>query len=153
MTLEHCPWYIAGPLFGLLIVGLRVATNRPFGALGGYVELAERTRSGSAIGFRVYLLVGLVIGGTLFAATLGGFSPTLAYVGLPWQLDGAAAVVVLLGAGAVMGFGARTAGGCTSGHGMCGMSVGSPASIAASMTFFGTAVLLSHVLAWVGGVR
>ena len=57
-------------------------------------------------------------------------------------------------AGVVMGFGARTAGGCTSGHGMSGMSLGSPASIAASMTFFATAVALAHGFALVfGGTR
>ena len=153
MTLDHCPWYVAGPLFGLLIVGLRAATNRPFGALGGYVELAEGVSSRSSFGLRSYLLGGMVLGGVLFAVTLGSFAPTLVYAGLPWPIEGALGFVLLLGAGLVMGFGARTAGGCTSGHGMCGMSIGSPASIAASMTFFGTAVLLAHVFARVGGAR
>jgi uncharacterized membrane protein YedE/YeeE len=50
----------------------------------------------------------------------------------------------------VMGFGARWAGGCTSGHGLTGMSLGSPASIAASMTLFATAVLLAHLFSWLG---
>jgi uncharacterized membrane protein YedE/YeeE len=124
--------------------------NRPFGALGGYVELAERVSGGNPLGFRAYLLIGLVLGGALFGASAGGFSPTLTYAGLPWQVDGGATLVVLVGAGVAMGFGARTAGGCTSGHGMCGMSLGSPASIAASMTFFGTAVLLAHLFARLG---
>ena len=50
-----------------------------------------------------------------------------------------------------MGFGERTAGGCTSGNGMSGMSLGSPASIAASMTFFGTAVALAQLHAQLFG--
>ena len=54
-------------------------------------------------------------------------------------------------AGFAMGVGARTAGGCTSGHGLTGMSLGSPASIVAAMTFFGTAVALAHVWAWLAG--
>jgi uncharacterized membrane protein YedE/YeeE len=57
----------------------------------------------------------------------------------------------LIGAGALIGSGARTAGGCTSGHGMCGMSFGSPASVAATMTFMMTAVATAHVLLWIGG--
>ena len=55
---------------------------------------------------------------------------------------------MLLIAGIAMGFGARTAGGCTSGHGLTGMSLGSPASIVATTTFFATAVALAHLLAW-----
>jgi uncharacterized membrane protein YedE/YeeE len=59
--------------------------------------------------------------------------------------------LILLFAGAIMGFGARTAGGCTSGHGMSGMAIGSPASIVAAMTFFGTAVILARGMALLGG--
>jgi uncharacterized membrane protein YedE/YeeE len=41
MTLDRCPWYVAGPLMGLLIVGLRAVLNKPFGALGGAVVSGE----------------------------------------------------------------------------------------------------------------
>jgi uncharacterized protein len=153
MAVDRCPWYVAGPLFGLLIVGLRAVLNKPFGALGGYIDLAT-SRAGTAArpGFRVPLLIGIVLGGALYSITLGNFSPSLAYVGggLP-ALGHSGGLGLLVLAGAVMGFGARTAGGCTSGHGMCGMSLGSPASIVAAMTFFGTAVLLARVLYFIGG--
>ena len=59
--------------------------------------------------------------------------------------------VVLVLAGLAMGIGARTAGGCTSGHGLSGVALGSPASLAATMTFFATAVALSNVFAWLFG--
>ena len=58
---------------------------------------------------------------------------------------------ILIAAGLAMGVGARTAGGCTSGNGLTGMSLGSPDSIVAAMTFFGTAVALAHVWAWLTG--
>jgi uncharacterized membrane protein YedE/YeeE len=148
MTLDRCPWYVAGPLFGLLIVGLRAALNRPFGALGGYIDLANaRTAKAAPSGFRLPLLIGIVVGGALYAITTGTFSPSLTYVGagLP-ALGRIGSLTLLVVAGTVMGFGARTAGGCTSGHGMSGMSLGSPASIVAGMTFFGTAVLLARAL-------
>jgi uncharacterized membrane protein YedE/YeeE len=156
MTLERCPWYVAGPLLGLLILALRLAVNRPFGALGGYIELAESRGATSRLGMRAFALAGLVLGGALFAITLGSFSPSLAYGGgaVPLPATPLARVAVLVGAGALMGFGARTAGGCTSGHGMSGMSLASPASIASSMTFFATAVGLAHVFAFFfGGAR
>jgi len=51
-----------------------------------------------------------------------------------------------------MGVGARTAGGCTSGHGLTGVSLASPASLVATLTFFATAVALAHVFArMIGG--
>jgi uncharacterized protein len=58
--------------------------------------------------------------------------------------------VVLIVAGVLIGFGAKTAGGCTSGNGLAGCSLGSPASMAATATFFSTAIGVSFVLRWLG---
>src|SRR5947208_6139877 len=150
MWLDRCPWYIAGPLLGMVIIGLRATVNRPLGALGGYIDVAENIRHPSRLGFSAFLLAGIVIGGALFTWATGSFSLSQSYSGLlpagPVLQFG-----ILIAAGLAMGVGARTAGGCTSGHGLTGMSLGSPASIVAAMTFFGTAVALAHVLAWFTG--
>jgi uncharacterized membrane protein YedE/YeeE len=155
MSLDRCAWYIAGPLLGALIVGLRAALNKPFGALGGYVELAESARRPGQFGIRGFLLLGLVMGGALYAAVAGSPPAALVYESRASVLSGApfAQLASLCAAGVVMGFGARTAGGCTSGHGLSGMSLGSPASIVSSMIFFATAVALAHALLWFGGAR
>jgi|SRR5437667_8639354 len=149
MFLGRCPWYIAGPILGLLIVALRVAVNKPLGALGGYIDLAEHGLRPSRLGFSAFVLAGTVLGGALFGIWSGTQSTPL-YAGL---LPGQPAVQlgILAVAGLVMGVGARTAGGCTSGHGLTGMSLASPASMVAAMTFFGTAVALAHLLAWFAG--
>jgi uncharacterized membrane protein YedE/YeeE len=136
-----------------LIVGLRAAVNKPFGALGGFIDLSENAWSPGRLGFRAYLLLGLVLGGALFAIVSGRFSLSFAYPD-PGSLAGSAIFAqagLLVVAGAVMGFGARTAGGCTSGHGMSGISLLSPASIVATMTFFGTAVGLALLSNLMGG--
>ena len=62
---------------------------------------------------------------------------------------------VLLGVGGVLaGFGARLGGGCTSGHGVCGVARLSRRSIVATVTFmatgFLTVFLVRHVLALSG---
>jgi uncharacterized membrane protein YedE/YeeE len=150
MLLDRCPWYIAGPILGALILALRATVNRPLGALGGYIDVAEHVTRPSRLGFSAFLLAGIVIGGALFRLTAGSSSPSPSDSGLLpadpiWQLG------ILVVAGFAMGVGARTAGGCTSGHGLTGMSLGSPASIVAAMTFFGTAVALAHVWAWLTG--
>ena len=148
MIIARLPWYVAGPLIGLLMIGLRVTLNKPFGALGGYIDAAENAFRPARIGFRGFLLIGLLLGGAVYAALAGAVAPLLSYgtAGglLPERLPGQFAL--LLGAGLIMGYGARMAGGCTSGHGMSGMSLQSPASIVACATFFATAVVLANVI-------
>src|SRR6266852_5611967 len=139
MLLDRCPWYIAGAVLGLVIIGLRATVNRPLGALGGFIDITEHVTRPSRLGFSAFLLAGIVIGGALFALTTGSSSPSLSYGGL-LPADPFLQLGILFVAGFAMGVGARTAGGCTSGHGLTGVSLGSPASIVAAMTFFGTAV-------------
>jgi uncharacterized protein len=150
MLIERCPWYIAGPILGALIVMLRGTVNKPLGALGGYIDLANHVTRPSQLGFSGFVLLGTVLGGALFAVFSGTGSSSALYAGLLPSSHVLQAVVLAM-AGVVMGLGARTAGGCTSGHGLTGMSLGSPASMIAAMTFFATAVVLAHLLAWFTG--
>jgi uncharacterized membrane protein YedE/YeeE len=48
--------------------------------------------------------------------------------------------IVIAGAGLLVGFGTRLAGGCTSGHGICGMARFSGRSIAATVIFMAVAI-------------
>lgn len=152
---DRCPWYVAGPLIGLLVVGLLWAINKPLGALGGYVDAVNwAEKPGSGPNWRIFFLLGIVIGGALSAVAAGGYQPTFAYgtfsATIATTLN--AQAVVLFAAGGLIGYGARLAGGCTSGHGMCGTAMGSPASMVATMTFMGTAIVTANFLAfWVGG--
>jgi uncharacterized membrane protein YedE/YeeE len=150
MLLERCPWYIAGPILGALIIALRATVNKPLGALGGYIDVVEHAARPWRLGFSAFFLAGIVIGGTLFTLSTGLLLPAALYTGL-LPTDPFLQVAILAVAGLAMGFGARTAGGCTSGHGLTGMSLGSPASIVAAMTFFATAVALGHLLTWLIG--
>ncbi|MDZ7808912.1 MAG: YeeE/YedE thiosulfate transporter family protein [Arhodomonas sp.] len=58
----------------------------------------------------------------------------------------------VLGAGLLVGFGTRLGGGCTSGHGVCGLGRLSPRSLVAVITFVGTAVITVFVVRHVLGV-
>ena len=103
-----------------------------------------------------FLLIGVVIGGALYPTLTGSYALTWSYRGAATLVPASAGsqFVVLALAGLAMGIGARTAGGRTSGHGLSGVSLGSPASLVATMTFFATAVALSNLFAWlVGGQR
>ena len=144
-----CPWYVAGLLLGLLVAALLWLINKPLGALGGYVDTVQwiAARAG-APSWRVLFVVGIVIGGLLSALVAGSWQPTLAYGSFTSSfgptLGGGG--LVLLVAGTLIGYGARLGGGCTSGHGMCGTAMGSPASFVATMTFMGTAIIAAYLL-------
>jgi len=92
------------------------------------------------VAWRALFLVGLVGGGAAaLVAMPGAFSPGTASLG----------VVAL--AGLLVGFGTRVSNGCTSGHGVCGISRGAPRSLAATLTFITAGVLT--VLVTGGGAR
>ena len=150
MLLERCPWYIAGPILAALIIGLRASVNKPLGALGGYIDVANHAMRPWRLGFSACVLAGIAIGGMSFTLVTGTLLPATLYRGL-LPGDSFLQGVILGVAGIVMGVGARTAGGCTSGHGLAGMSLGSPASIVAAMTFFASAVAFCHLLTWLIG--
>jgi uncharacterized membrane protein YedE/YeeE len=149
---SRAPWYLAGPVIGLIVMLLLWVTNKPFGALGGYIELTEWA-GGRRPGWRVYFTLGVVVGGLLSAVVGLGWTPTVAYGTFDHMFGSSLAVkaVVLFGAGALMGAGGRLAGGCTAGHGICGMALGSTASLVSTATFMAVAVGMAQLLAWLFG--
>lgn len=148
MLHSQLPWYLAGPLLGLCVVACRLLLNGRLGVTGGYSEVITRIRQGSLrFDWRGCLLIGVVLGGTGFAVIAGG--PDFhGYGWLTATFTGSGRVLVapiLLIAGVLIGFGAKLAGGCTSGHGLSGMAMLSRASLSATATFFGTAIVVSFV--------
>ncbi len=59
----------------------------------------------------------------------------------------------LLIGGLFVGFGARMSNGCTSGHGICGLSSLSGPSALAVLIFMGVAMLTANAMEWFTGVR
>ena len=144
---DRLPWYVAGPALGLLVVGLYAVVNRPLGAIGAYAQVllvARRERLTEP--WRAWFYGGNYLGGAIAAVLRGDWSLSLHYGVLADELTGPVLLLVLLLGGALMGFGARWAGGCTSGHGLCGVSARSPGSIAATGVFMTTAVVVTFVL-------
>ena len=144
---DQLPWYVAGPLMGLCVAGLFAIANLRLGVSGafGSVAMVLRRQAGAEM-WRVWFFVGL-FGGALLAALLrGGVSLSLEYGSLGRVMPLAALVPLLFIGGVLMGYGARWAGGCTSGHGLTGTSTRSPASLTATLTFMGTAILVTIAL-------
>jgi uncharacterized membrane protein YedE/YeeE len=146
--MEHTqlPWFVAGPVLGLCVIACRALFNARLGVTGGFSELVGRlSRRSLAFDWRGWFAIGVLLGGTVFAVAAGG--PDFhGYGWLTRSLDGWAIAPLLLVAGALIGYGAKTAGGCTSGNGLSGNSLISPASLAATATFFGTAIVVSFAI-------
>jgi len=152
----RCPWYLAGPVLGLCVVGMLWATNRPLGATGGFIDLVAWLRSPSSTPrWTVAFLMGVVLGGLLSGLAAGrlALDPGFAFFDQRFGTTLGTRALLLLGAGGLMGFGVHTAGGCTSGHGICGTSLGSPASWVATATFMATAMLAAAASTWIMGAR
>ncbi len=99
-------------------------------------------------GTHILFLLALVAGGlgasltsSTFAVTSSLSSETFAHV-FGWL----PAPVVLVFGGILVGFGTRMAGGCTSGHGLCGLSRFQPGSALATFAFFGTGIAASMLM-------
>ena len=144
---DRLAWYVAGPALGLLVVGLFLVANQPLGASGAYVQTAQVVRRhADAVHWRAWYFVGIFAGGLLATVLGSGFELRTGYEALRhvWPL-GVVIAVVAVGA-TVMGYGARMAGGCTSGHGICGTAQRSAASWVATVSFMSAAVLVTLVL-------
>lgn len=139
--------YLAGGLvIGLGVALLFVATGRLAGMSSVFTSTwsfvsqrpyFQQPRWLHSRTWRLQLALGLVLGAALWWLTLGPAHPLGTDVPA-WRLA--------LG-GLVAGFGARMAGGCTSGHGICGMASLKLPSLLAVLTFmatgFATALLLA----------
>lgn len=149
---DQLPWYVVGPLMGLTVVALFAIANKPLGATTAYREsLRAATLRHVNEAWRVWLFVGMAAGALLVSILQGGPSFTLSYGLLGTLIPVGLLIPILFGAGVLMGYGGRWSGGCTSGHGIRGMSALSPASIAATMTFMAVAVSLTFFLHVVTG--
>jgi uncharacterized membrane protein YedE/YeeE len=140
-------WWIAGPILGLVIVSLLALANKRFGVLGGVTDLVQGSAEGRGLrSWRTLLLLGIVLGGVAFAPLAGAPDAGSSYSWLDAHLSLGGEVAVLFGAGLLIGVGARTAGGCTSGHGLTGSALASPASIVSMMTIMASAVGTTFLL-------
>jgi uncharacterized membrane protein YedE/YeeE len=134
---------------GLCVVAIRLLLNARLGVTGGYTALIDAlARRTETVDWRAFFWVGIVVGALLFAVIAGGPD----FHGYGWmttQFTGSNRWLVaplLLGSGVLIGFGDKTAQGCTSGNGLGGTSILSPASFVSTATFFGTAIAVSFII-------
>jgi uncharacterized membrane protein YedE/YeeE len=130
---------LGGALIGLSAVLLMAIYGRIAGISGIAARLLPPYRDGSAL-TALCFVAGLVA--APFAVELASGNPVVQTVSSNLPLMAAAGLVV--------GFGTALGSGCTSGHGVCGLSRLSKRSMVATATFmasaFVTAFLIRHVV-------
>jgi len=120
---------IGGGLIGLSAVLLMLLTGRIAGIsgiFGGLLDFRSEDKD-----WRIAFIAGLTLA-PLIAGWMGYGMP-------PPELP--ASWTVIIAAGLLVGFGARLGGGCTSGHGICGVARLSVRSIAATVIFMLAAIV------------
>lgn len=120
-----------GALIGLASVLLMWLNGRIAGISGimnGAISLKM-----NEVGWRIAFIAGLVLGGFLFQLVFGdGLIERTNYP-----------VWLTIAAGGFVGFGTRLGSGCTSGHGICGISRLSVRSIVATIIFVATGMIVA----------
>jgi len=170
------PWYVTGPLVGLVAVSLLLIGNKPFGISSNLQHLCAAFLPRRADFFKydwkraglwnlVFLLVGGgFIGGALLsntdpAAISGAAVSSLARLGIHdfsglvprevfnWHVVlSVRGLLLVVGGGFLTGFGTAYGGGCTSGHGISGLADLQLPSLIAVLAFFTGGALASHFL-------
>lgn len=134
------PWSaLAGGLLIGIAAGLFALLNGRIAGISGIVGGLLRAVRGD-VAWRVAFLAGLLAAPLLYSLADAPPVP---------RIDAGYGALVL--AGLLVGLGTRYGSGCTSGHGVCGLSRLSPRSLAATGTFmaagFATVFVIRHLLA------
>ncbi len=125
--------FSGGTLIGLATVLMILGNGRITGISGIVGGVVNREKG--QMSWRLIFIISLMVGGAIY----------------PWLwrqemvVDVSAHWSLYIIAGLLVGIGTRMGGGCTSGHGICGLARFSPRSLVATLTFIASAVV-THTL-------
>jgi uncharacterized protein len=173
------PWYVTGPLLGLIVPVLLLAGGKAFGISANFRHMCAAVPTPSswkpsflrydwrkAGGWNLMFSLGLILGGFLVVnvwgapdagqsiseatrqdlASLGvqNFSGLVPSDLFSWsRLLTPSGLLMLMGGGFLVGFGARYAGGCTSGHAISGLADLQLPSLVAVLGFFAGGLIVT----------
>jgi hypothetical protein len=133
------PWSsLAGGIMIGAAAAMLVLLNGRIAGVAGIIGGLLRPAAGD-MAWRFAFIIGLLVAPAVYLLLTEPVPPTIE-----------ATYPVLLAAGLLVGAGTRYGSGCTSGHGVCGLSRLSPRSLAATLTFmaagFATVFVVRHLV-------
>ncbi len=153
IILEPWPWYVAGPLIGLMVPALLLLAGKSFGISSTFRNIGAMCMPKSNVAYlrdsnwqasiwQLLMAVGIIIGGFIGNHWLS-VEPVKF---LPEEYFSISGMIKLVIGGIMVGFGTRYAGGCTSGHTIMGLSNLSWPSLIATLSFFIGGLLMTWVI-------
>jgi uncharacterized protein len=157
--LEPWPWWFSGVLIGLTVPLLFILAGRAFGISTSLQQIGAMCTPHSKAGYlrdhdrRDGLWTLVFVAGIALGAYVGAhWLSTRPVEFLPEFYSGVGGVLRLLIGGFLIGFGARYAGGCTSGHSITGIANLSWPSLVATIAFFAGGLAVTWGLGhWIFG--
>jgi len=155
--LEPWPWWMAGAAIAAITLLLLGVTNQRLGISTGFENLCalvlktpylRRAEITGSQEWRLPFLGGLFLGGVLSAVAGGGWAPIwdLGMFDARIGLGPVGKLAWMFGGGVLIGFGTRLAGGCTSGHGIFGLSNLERASLDSTLAFMTAGIVTTQIV-------
>ena len=150
-------WAVAGTGIALITLALLFLANRRLGISSSFEDICSLAlplpyfRRKSIVNgrpWRMPFVAGLLLGGFLSAVLGGGWSPTMALGMFDTRigLGTAGKLVWMFAGGLFIGFGTRLGNGCTSGHGIFGMSNLELSSFITTLSFMAGGILTTNLI-------
>ncbi len=150
------PWYVAGPLIGLMVPALLLLTGEMFGLSSSFRHLNALCSPRTSIEYlksddwrreawNLFLVGGILVGSFIATQFLGAAVPLL-----PEASRSGTGLLGLFAGGVLVGVGTRYADGCTSGHSISGLATLNWPSLVATCCFFAGGLAVVWPAIWLG---
>ena len=150
-------WAIAGTAIAVVTLALLFLANRRLGLSTSFEDVCslalplpyfQRKAVVSGRTWRLPFMAGLLLGGFLSAVLSGGWAPTMALGFFDERIGFGTAgkIAWMFCGGLLIGFGTRLGNGCTSGHGIFGMSNLELSSFVTTLTFVAAGLVTTNLI-------
>ncbi len=157
--IEPWPFWAGGAVIGLLVPLLYYYFNTALGVSTGYGNLVKiilpaknlkwiRTKFAETYSWRVYFMIGIILGGLLSAVLSGkpGLTAEMGRFTELARLPGVFNAIFFFTGGILLGLGARIAGGCTSGHSIHGIANLHLSSVVVTVFFLAGGIIAANIV-------
>lgn len=149
LFVDRWPWWAGGLAVGLFVLVFVLGSGHLLGVSTGYADACSAVSDPKVRkSWRLPFIGGIVLGGLLSVLLAGSYHPTVLMGLLDAELAPPlwAKALIFTGGGMLIGYGARLAGGCTSGHAIVGVAQLARSSIIATIGFMIAGMAVTNIM-------